>query len=510
MPDNREETNAPLHALRLRKAALGSAIGDPTGAVPIAELTYYDLLARDAQHRRARCGPACMRWTQLVCGRHRHHRWRGGPQAVPHMLPKSGRVDDVIQGRKPAPARYNVQVRLHILIESPQAVHRAFELAAHPRVQSDQLCVDDFDRPRRGHSRQPMVCKGSHAPAGRARQAARSPPHATRMGKCRRAAGNRRFKNPEAMQQAAHQGRQEFGYTRMWSIHPAQIRPILQAFAPSEAQVAQAARIVTAAVAAQWAPISDDGVLHDRASYRYFWQVLEPPATNGVRCEYSAGVAVASSGQSFSLNLALYRGRVDMKNRVISMMVLVPMLAFAPVGAQTTTKTAAKPAATKAAATKPAAKKAPAKKATAKKSTAKKGAAVAAGAGAAAVAAAPVVQQTRARELAMAEQVYQGRINCELGASVDISKDAVNPGYFFVEGKGFKYHMSPVGTSTGTVRLEDAQAGAMWLQVANKSMLINRKLGQRMADDCMSPEQSQVAEAIKKNPPTNLFEGNGR
>jgi hypothetical protein len=70
--------------------------------------------------------------------------------------------------------------------------------------------------------------------------------------------------------------------------------------------------------------------------------------------------------------------------------------------------------------------------------------------------------------------------------------------------------MAPVATSTGTVRLEDQHAGAMWLQVANKSMLINRKLGQRLADECMSPEQNQVAEAIKKNPPAALFEGNGR
>jgi carbon monoxide dehydrogenase subunit G len=97
-----------------------------------------------------------------------------------------------------------------------------------------------------------------------------------------------------------------------------------------------------------------------------------------------------------------------------------------------------------------------------------------------------------------------------LGASVNIAKDTVNPGYFYVEGKGFKYHMAPVATSTGTVRLEDEKAGAMWLQVANKSMLINRKMGQRMADECMSPEQNQVAEAIKKNPPAALFEGNGR
>lgn len=199
-----------------------------------------------------------------------------------------------------------------------------------------------------------------------------------------------------------------------------------------------------------------------------------------------------------------------MKNRVISLMVLLPALALAQVGAQAAEKKAAKPAAT---AAKKSTAKAPAKKTTAKKSTAKKGAAVAAGAGAVAVgsaAAIPTQQTLTPAELAIAEQVYQGRINCELGATVNIARDSVNPGYFFIEGKGFKYHMAPVATSTGTVRLEDQHAGAMWLQVANKSMLINRKLGQRMADDCMSPEQHQVAEAIKKNPPATLFEGNGR
>ncbi|TDS72802.1 MULTISPECIES: hypothetical protein [unclassified Comamonas] len=201
-----------------------------------------------------------------------------------------------------------------------------------------------------------------------------------------------------------------------------------------------------------------------------------------------------------------------MKNRVISLLVLVPALTLAMGSVQAQEKKAAKPAAAKTTAAKPAAKKAPAKKAPAKRaSTAKKGAAVAAGAGAAAAAASIPAQQTLTpAELAIAEQVYQGRINCELGASINIAKDSVNPGYFFVEGKGFKYHMAPVATSTGTVRLEDQHAGAMWLQVANKSMLINRKLGQRLADECMSPEQNQVAEAIKKNPPAALFEGNGR
>ena len=77
---------------------------------------------------------------------------------------------------------------------------------------------------------------------------------------------------------------------------------------------------------------------------------------------------------------------------------------------------------------------------------------------------------------------------------------------FHVEGKGFKYYMSPVATTTGTVRLEDAKGGAVWLQIANKSMLMNQRAGQRLADECMSPEQVAVAEAIKKNPPVSVLD----
>ena len=108
-------------------------------------------------------------------------------------------------------------------------------------------------------------------------------------------------------------------------------------------------------------------------------------------------------------------------------------------------------------------------------------------------------------EMAIAEQVHTGHIPCELGASVDIQPDAQSPGRFHVQGKGFKYHMVPVTTSTGAVRLEDERAGAVWIQIANKSMLMNQKLGQRMADECMSPQQFAVAEGFKKNPPPSLI-----
>jgi citrate lyase subunit beta/citryl-CoA lyase len=89
------------------------------------------------------------------------------------------------------------------------------------------------------------------------------------------------FSNPDAMRLAATKAASEFGYMRMWSIHPSQIRPILQAFAPDERQIQIATKLIDAAAVANWAPVSFDGTLHDRASYRHFWQVLERAHATG-------------------------------------------------------------------------------------------------------------------------------------------------------------------------------------------------------------------------------------
>jgi hypothetical protein len=109
-------------------------------------------------------------------------------------------------------------------------------------------------------------------------------------------------------------------------------------------------------------------------------------------------------------------------------------------------------------------------------------------------------------ELAIAERVHVGNLPCELGASVNLTADAKNPGYFDMQGKNFKYHMFPVATTTGAIRLEDQKAGAVWLQLGNKSMLMNQKLGIRLADECMSPVQQALAEAIKLNPPASVLD----
>ena len=103
-------------------------------------------------------------------------------------------------------------------------------------------------------------------------------------------------------------------------------------------------------------------------------------------------------------------------------------------------------------------------------------------------------------ELTIAERVYTGKLPCELGAFVTLTPDAKMPGFFDVHVKNLKFRMFPVETSTGAIRLEDRKAGAVWLQLANKSMLMNQKLGQRLADACMNPAQVAVAQALEMNP----------
>lgn len=108
--------------------------------------------------------------------------------------------------------------------------------------------------------------------------------------------------------------------------------------------------------------------------------------------------------------------------------------------------------------------------------------------------------------LALAERVQVGHVPCELGASVSVEADAKSPGYFHLRLGKEVFHMAPVVTSTGALRLEDQHAGAVWLQLANKSMLMSTKLGKRLADACMNTSQVAVAAAMEKNPPPSLLD----
>jgi hypothetical protein len=109
-------------------------------------------------------------------------------------------------------------------------------------------------------------------------------------------------------------------------------------------------------------------------------------------------------------------------------------------------------------------------------------------------------------ELALALQVHAGRLPCELGAFVLLVADPNAPGYFDVQLKGRKFRMVPVATSTGAIRLEDRRQGAVWLQLADKSMLMDQRLGKRLVDACVSVEQALVAARLLKEPAPSVLE----
>jgi len=176
----------------------------------------------------------------------------------------------------------DIRLPIHVLIESPAAVQQVFDIAAHPRVQSISFGLMDFVSAHGGAIPACAMALGGpgvaldqfhHPMVLRAKMEIASACHA--HGKVPSHCVVTELRDTAAIEAAARQAAQAFGFTRMWSIHPDQIRPILRGFAPTGDEVTQAAAIVHAAAQKDWAPMAVDGQLHDRASYRYFWQVLE-------------------------------------------------------------------------------------------------------------------------------------------------------------------------------------------------------------------------------------------
>jgi citrate lyase subunit beta/citryl-CoA lyase len=201
---------------------------------------------------------------------------RAGQRLTHIMVPKVESVADVQRAEQALIQAGAGHLPLQVLIESPAAVHRAFDIAAHPRVQSMSFGLMDFVSAHggaipseglgvQGQFTHPLVVRAKLEIASACHAHGKVPSHCVVT----------EFSDTQAMTQAARRAAREFGFTRMWSIHPAQIRPILEALAPQAHEIELASEILLAAVKADWAPISHAGQLHDRASYRFFWQVLQ-------------------------------------------------------------------------------------------------------------------------------------------------------------------------------------------------------------------------------------------
>ena len=206
------------------------------------------------------------------------------------MVPKVESRDDVDVAVAAVNQAGGQALPLHVLIESPGAVEQAFAIAAHPQVQSVSFGLMDFVSAHGGAIPAQAMTVGQgeaaaldqfhHPLVVRAKLAIASACHA--HGKVPSHCVVTEFKDTAVLGRAARMAYQAFGYTRMWSIHPDQIPVIVAALAPTADEVAQAGAIMAAARDKDWGPVSVDGKLHDRASYRYFWQVLERAHQSGM------------------------------------------------------------------------------------------------------------------------------------------------------------------------------------------------------------------------------------
>lgn len=167
-------------------------------------------------------------------------------------------------------------VPVHGLIETHRALQQVHEIAALPGIESLSFGLMDFVSEHRGAipaSAMSVTGQFSHPLVLRAKLEISAACHAAGITPSHCVVTE--FKDRRGLAKAAERAAYELGYTRMWSIHPDQIPVIINAFAPVTVEVDDAVAILDAAQAAHWAPISHNGVLHDRASYRHYWHVLE-------------------------------------------------------------------------------------------------------------------------------------------------------------------------------------------------------------------------------------------
>lgn len=173
-------------------------------------------------------------------------------------------------------------VPTQLLIETHGALADVFRLASLPTVEALSFGLMDFvsahdgaipDTAMRspGQFDHPLVRRAKLEIAAACHAHGRVPSHNV----------STEIRDMSIVAADAARARDEFGYTRMWSIHPAQVPAIVAAFAPRDEAIATAADILLAAQASQWGPTRHGDTLHDRASYRYYWSVLRRARATG-------------------------------------------------------------------------------------------------------------------------------------------------------------------------------------------------------------------------------------
>jgi len=213
---------------------------------------------------------------------------RAGERIAYIVLPKAERAADVLEqiGILDATrARYGVtrEIPVHVLIETHGALREAWEIAALPHVESIDFGIMDFVSSHHGAvPGSAMISPGqfTHPLMMRAKTEISAAALANNVVPSHNVTTE--IRETSVVGDDAERARREFGYLRMWSIHPNQIRPIVEAMQPDYSEVEMASAIICAAQDANWGPIQHAGKLHDRASFRYYWELLQRAQATGV------------------------------------------------------------------------------------------------------------------------------------------------------------------------------------------------------------------------------------
>jgi citrate lyase subunit beta/citryl-CoA lyase len=187
------------------------------------------------------------------------------------------------------------KIPVHILIETHGALKQVHEIAALPWIQVLDFGLMDFVSAHHGAipasaMRSPeqfehrLLARAKTEVVAAALANGVVPAHNVTLD----------LKNAETTYADAFRARTEFGFMRMWSIYPTQIQAIVDAMKPNFDEVTDAANILLAAQAADWGPIQYQGELHDRATYRYFWEVLQKAKLTQVEIPSQAQAAFFS------------------------------------------------------------------------------------------------------------------------------------------------------------------------------------------------------------------------
>ena len=218
------------------------------------------------------------------------------------VLPKAESLADVKRmiefvNRYAVPAG-RAALPIHVLIETHGALHDAWDIAALAQVECLSFGIMDFVSAHYGAipgnaMRTPL--QFTHPLVVRAKLEIVAACHA--HGKVPSHNVTTEIKDSAVVANDATRAAGEFGFTRMWSIHPDQIKPVIKAFTPRLSEVNEAANILIEAINANWGPIAQHGRLHDRASYRYYWTVLQRAKLAGLALPEAAAALLNQESQ---------------------------------------------------------------------------------------------------------------------------------------------------------------------------------------------------------------------